>query len=125
VAGRAQRASGGALGSGGLARQSDGRTGSEPVGDNRVIPPVSVTRAGLALFFDVSHFAARRHLTVPADDAAATEGGETEKPNETHDALRPERQQYLCRASRLRKARAKCRFARTDIPDYRQPDSDL
>jgi hypothetical protein len=49
-----------------------------------VIAPVSVTAAGLSLFFDVPDLAAGRHLAVLADDASASEGGEAEKPNEAH-----------------------------------------
>ena len=71
-----------------FAGQSDGRNHRETFGDNGVIAPMSVTSAGFALLFDVGDFAARRHFTVPADDAAATESGEPEKPNETHDSLR-------------------------------------
>jgi hypothetical protein len=49
-----------------------------------VIPPVSVTAAGLSLFFNVTDFAAGRHLAVFADDAPASEGRKAQKPNETH-----------------------------------------
>ena len=40
--------------------------------------------AGLTFFFDIRDFPARGHFAVPADDASAGQGGETEKPNETH-----------------------------------------
>jgi hypothetical protein len=46
-----------------------------------------VTSAGFALFFDVTHFTAGRHFAVTTHNAAAPEGSEAEKPNETHDAL--------------------------------------
>ena len=53
-----------------------------------MIPAVALAAADFAFFLDVRYFAARRHLAVPADDAAAGESGEAKKPNETHDALR-------------------------------------
>ena len=49
------------------------------VGDNRVIPPMSVTAARFSLLFDVGHFPARDHLAVLADDASAREPGEAEE----------------------------------------------
>jgi hypothetical protein len=49
-----------------------------------VVAPVSVTAAGLSLFFNVPDFAAGRYLAILADHASAGESGEAEKPNETH-----------------------------------------
>ena len=49
-----------------------------------MVAPVSVTAAGLSLFFDVPDFAAGGHLAILADHAPAGESGEAEKPNETH-----------------------------------------
>jgi len=46
-----------------------------------------VTSAGFALLFNVCHFTTGRHFAVTTHDAAASESGEAEKPNETHDAL--------------------------------------
>jgi hypothetical protein len=43
-----------------------------------------VASAGFALFLDVHHFPTGRDLAVLTDDAAASQGRETEKPNETH-----------------------------------------
>jgi hypothetical protein len=88
-------------GSGGFTGQGDGRNDCEAVGDNGVISPMSVTSAGFALLFDIRYFAARCHFTVPANDAAASERGETEKPNETHNVLRRTAEQLLCRRSEL------------------------
>jgi hypothetical protein len=45
---------------------------------------MAVRCAGPAFFFDVMDLAARRHFPIPADDTAAAERGEAEKPNETH-----------------------------------------
>ena len=56
-----------------------------------------VTGAGFAFLFDVMNLTARGDLTVPANDAAASERRETKKPNETHDILRLERQQVVYR----------------------------
>src|SRR5204862_5079317 len=53
-----------------------------------VISSMTRAAAGFALFLDVSDFPAGRHLTIPADHAAASERGEAEKPNETHRVLR-------------------------------------
>jgi hypothetical protein len=46
---------------------------------------MAVTAAGFALFLDVADFAAGRHFAVAANDAAAGECGEPEKPNKAHD----------------------------------------
>jgi hypothetical protein len=54
-----------------------------------VVPPVAVTAATLAFFFDILDFSTRRHLAIASDDASASEGGEAEQPNETHHRLRP------------------------------------
>jgi hypothetical protein len=45
---------------------------------------MAVATAGLALLFDVSHFAACCYFTVAADNAAAAESREAEKSDETH-----------------------------------------
>ena len=66
-----------------FAREGYGRNGRDAVGHG-VIPPMAVTPAAFALFFDVAHFAAGRHLAVPADNAAAGECGEAEKSNKAH-----------------------------------------
>jgi hypothetical protein len=50
---------------------------------------MTLSSADLAFLLDVDNFAARRHLPIAAYDASASESGETEKPNETHDALNP------------------------------------
>src|SRR5215471_7747911 len=83
-----------------LAGQGHGRNDIQrrwTAGNHSVIATMSVASAGFALFLDVGHFAARRHLTVTADDAAAPERGETEKPNETHDVLHGTAEQLLYR----------------------------
>ena len=46
-----------------------------------------VAAAGFAFFLDVRDFAAGRHFTITADDAAAGQSGEAEKSNQTHGAL--------------------------------------
>src|SRR5207302_3466443 len=74
-----------------LGRHVDRRDGREPVRRDRVIPAMRVAAAALAFFLDVGHFAARRHFAVPADDAAAGECGEAEKPDETHLRVPPGR----------------------------------
>jgi hypothetical protein len=48
-----------------------------------------VAPAGFALFLDVHHFPTGRDLAVLADHAAASEGREAEKPNETHHRFVP------------------------------------
>ena len=58
-------------------------------GGDRVIAPVPVTPAGFALFLDVTDFAAGRHFSIAADDAAARESGEPEKSNKAHDVFKP------------------------------------
>jgi hypothetical protein len=50
---------------------------------------MTLASADLAFFLDVRDFAARRHFPIASDDASARESGETEKPNETHDAFSP------------------------------------
>ena len=68
-----------------FSREGEGRRGGDgEIDGNRVVAAMAVASAGVALLFDVVHFAARRHLAVLADDTAAREGRETEKPNETH-----------------------------------------
>ena len=46
-----------------------------------------VASTGFALFLDVRDFTAGSHFAVTANDAAAGESSEAEKPNETHDVL--------------------------------------
>ena len=75
------------LGCFGRQRKSDGR--DEPLGRNRVVTPMAVTPAGFALFLDVTDFAAGRHFSIAADDAAARESGEPEKSNKAHDVFKP------------------------------------
>jgi hypothetical protein len=52
-----------------------------------MIATVRVFGALVALFLDVHDFPVTRQLEVPADDAATSEGGEPEKPDEAHDEL--------------------------------------
>jgi hypothetical protein len=52
-----------------------------------MVPPVSVTAAGLSLFFHVADFAAGRHFAVLADYASASQRGEAQKPNEAHHTI--------------------------------------
>jgi hypothetical protein len=68
-----------------------------PFGRNRVIATMAVAAAGFAFFFDVGDFAVGRHFAVAAYDATASESGEAEKPNETHDVLRKIAEQVVCR----------------------------
>jgi|ERR1700730_18194027 len=82
-------------GLGGFSGEGERRDRGEPFHRNRVVAPVSVTAAGLSLFFNVPDFAAGRYLAILADHAPAGEGGEAEKPNETHHTFLPE--QILCR----------------------------
>ena len=58
------------------------RRAGHAVGD-RVISPVAVRLAPVALFLDVIHLAIRGELAVATDDAAAAECGESEEPNKT------------------------------------------
>ena len=48
---------------------------------------MSVTAAGLSLFFHVADFAAGRHLAVLADYASASQRCEAEKPDEAHHTV--------------------------------------
>jgi hypothetical protein len=50
---------------------------------------MTLAAADLALLLDVDDFAAGRHFPIAAHDTSASESGETEKPNETHDAPNP------------------------------------
>ena len=68
---------------GGEGDRSDSR---EAFGRNRVIAPVTVTAASLALFLDVRDFTAGGHFAVPSHHAPASQRGEPQKPNETHRA---------------------------------------
>ena len=54
-----------------------------------MIAPMTLASADRAFFLDVRDFVARRHFPIASDDASAGESGETEKPNETHDAFSP------------------------------------
>jgi hypothetical protein len=65
----------------------DGGSGSEPSAGNRVVATMTVASTVFALFLHVVDFAARGHFAVAADDTAAAEGGEAEKPNDTHTVL--------------------------------------
>jgi hypothetical protein len=67
-----------------------------------MVPAMTVTATRLSFFLDVVHFPAGGHFAVSADDAAAGESGEAEKPNETHDALDP----FACKESKLCTAEA-------------------
>src|SRR4051794_18941134 len=69
-----------------------------PSGD-RVVPPMTVTAAGMALFLDIGDLAARGDFAVPADDASTTKSSEAQKPNETHHALRYLPEQYVYRSA--------------------------
>ena len=68
---------------GGLAGEDDGGR-DDPRGNDGVIAPMARAATPFTFLFDVAYFAAGRHLAVPANDAAATESGESEKPYETH-----------------------------------------
>jgi hypothetical protein len=46
-----------------------------------------VAHALLALLFDIAQLPAGRDLAIAPDDAATTEGRETEQPYETHTVL--------------------------------------
>ena len=48
-----------------------------------MVAPVAVAPAGLSLFLDVCELAAGGDLAILAEDAAACERCEAEKPNET------------------------------------------
>ena len=75
---------------GGFAREGEGRRGRYGRLDgNRVVAPVAVAAAGVALLFDVVDFAAGRNLAVLADHTTASEGGEAKKPDQAHHT-------YLC-----------------------------
>ena len=54
------------------------------VDGRHVISPVTLGRTVPSFFFDVGELAASCHFAVPSEDAAASERGETQKPNETH-----------------------------------------
>ena len=63
------------------------RRGTAIRGD-RVVPPMAVTAARIALFFDVRDLTAGGDFAISADHASAAQGSEAKKPNETHHALR-------------------------------------
>ena len=67
----------------GRQRKADSR--HEAVGGYRVVAPMPVTPAGFALFFDVTDFAAGRHLALAADHAAARQRSEPEKSHKAHN----------------------------------------
>lgn len=71
------------------------RGGGQTIGGNRVVAAMAVAAAALALLLHVGQFTAGRHFAIAADDAAACEGGEAEKANETHSA---ESRSKLCTA---------------------------
>jgi hypothetical protein len=79
---------------------------------------MTVTATGLALLLDVGHFPAGRHFAISADHAAASESGETEKPNETHYVLRCRKEQYTCRW-------ASCRFLGSPVQNITVAGKDL
>src|SRR5581483_4192989 len=83
-------------------REDDRIDRGEALGSNRVIAPVAVTAAGFPFFLDVCDLAARRHLAVAADHAAARERREAEKPNQTHHRLRFEFSNMCAHAPRSR-----------------------
>jgi hypothetical protein len=63
------------------------RHGSRDASDgDRVIAPMQVRVTRLPLLFDVRHFAARRDFAVASDNATASQGGESEKPDHAHAA---------------------------------------
>jgi hypothetical protein len=82
------RAGGDALVSGCLGSNGDPADAGEPVGGNSVISSMTVAGARAALFLDVGDLAAGSHFAIPADNASASESGEAEKPDETHNAPR-------------------------------------
>ena len=57
---------------------------AKAVGDDGVVAAMPMAAAALTFFLHVSDFAARRQLAITANDAAARQSGESEKPNETH-----------------------------------------
>jgi len=61
---------------------------------------MAMASTGMTFFLNVGNFAARGDLAIAPDDASAAEGGETEKPNETHRVLHLRAQQYTCRTIR-------------------------
>jgi hypothetical protein len=77
----------------------------ESVGRNSVISSMTVTGARAALLLDIGDFAAGSYFAVPADNASASESGEAEKPNETHNTLPPSFEQYVCRRLVMRPSR--------------------
>jgi hypothetical protein len=62
-----------------------------------MVPPMPVASAAFSFFFHVGELTAAGDLSVPTDDASATEGGEAKQPNETHCILRGEAEQLSCR----------------------------
>jgi hypothetical protein len=61
-----------------------------------VISPVTVGVADPSLLLHIVDLAAGRHFSIAADDAAASESREAEKPNETHRVLPAGRSSKLC-----------------------------
>ena len=47
---------------------------------------MTMSAARRTFFFDIVNFPAGCNFAVAADDASAAESGETEKPDQTHDA---------------------------------------
>lgn len=68
--------------------ESDWRGGGHAIGDDRVVAAMRMAAAGLTFFLYVGDFAARRHLAITANDAAAAESSESEQTNQTHRVLR-------------------------------------
>ena len=67
----------------------DGREAvSDPVRADRLVAKVAVRATGRAFFLDVNDLPARTHVPIPAGNAAAREGPESEKPHETHGNTR-------------------------------------
>src|SRR5688572_16427340 len=81
-----------------------------------MVPAMPVTRALLALLFDIAHFAARGYFAVAAHEAAAGEGGEAEKTNQTHGGSLATRWSKLCTAE----PRIYARLAMTVASNSRQ-----
>jgi hypothetical protein len=76
------------VGSGCFACESHRSSRCESFRRNRVIPAMTVTTAGIALFLNVGNFATGGQLAILANHAPTTERREPEKPNETHHVLR-------------------------------------
>jgi len=102
VARRSQLTSSGRLADQGADAERKGRRNA--LRGDRVVPPVAVAAAGETFFLDIRNFAARSDLAVAPDDASTAESCETQKPNETHHALRSKREQYVYRSAAPRRS---------------------